>query len=96
MFNDEICKYLTGVSNKLELDFAKYLSTIGKDMWIRQVLVPGYTDKEEDLLNLKKFLSSLKTVKKLEILPYHDMGKSRLQIRIRRCTFSNTTRCSKS
>lgn len=73
--NDEICKDLTGVSNKLELDFAKYLSTIGKDMWIRQVLVPGYTDKEEDLLNLKKFLSSLKTVKKLEILPYHDMGK---------------------
>ena len=35
-------------------------------MWIRQVLVPGYTDKEEDLLNLKKFLSGLKTVKKLK------------------------------
>ena len=73
--NDEICKDLTGVSNKLELDFAKYLSSIGKDMWIRQVLVPGYTDKEEDLLNLKQFLSELKTVRKVEILPYHDMGK---------------------
>ena len=44
-------------------------------MWIRQVLVPGYTDKEEDLLNLKQFLSELKTVRKVEILPYHDMGK---------------------
>ena len=64
--NDEICKDLTGVSNKLEL---------GKDIWIRQVLVPGYTDKEEDLLNLKQFLSELKTVRKVEILPYHDMGK---------------------
>ena len=44
-------------------------------MWIRQVLVPGYTDKEEDLLKLKEFLSTLKTVDKIEILPYHDMGK---------------------
>ena len=44
-------------------------------MWIRQVLVPGYTDKEEDLKKLKEFLSTLKTVKKIEILPYHDLGK---------------------
>ena len=43
--------------------------------WIRQVIVPGYTDDEEDLLKLKNFISSLKTVKKIEFLPYHDMGK---------------------
>ena len=73
--NDEICKDLTGVSNKKELEFARYLSEHGKHMWIRQVLVPGYTDKEEDLLKLKDFLSALKTVDKIEILPYHDMGK---------------------
>lgn len=62
--NDEICKDLTGVSNKKELEFAKYLSKQGKDIWIRQVLVPGYTDKEEDLKDLKEFLSELNTVKK--------------------------------
>lgn len=73
--NDEICKDLTGVSNKRELEFARYLSEQGKDIWIRQVLVPGYTDKEEDLKDLKEFLSKLKTVKKVEILPYHDLGK---------------------
>ena len=73
--NDEICKDLTGVSNQKELEFAKYLSNIGKPMWIRQVLVPGYTDKEEDLIKLKEFLDSLKTVQNIEILPYHDMGK---------------------
>lgn len=73
--NDEICKDLTGVSNKKELEFAKYLSDIGKPMWIRQVLVPGYTDKEEDLIKLKEFISKLKTVNKVEILPYHNMGK---------------------
>lgn len=73
--NDEICKDLTGVSNKKELAFAKYLSSIGKPMWIRQVLVPGITDKEEDLLKLKEFIHSLNTVEKVEILPYHDMGR---------------------
>ena len=73
--NDEICKDLTGVSNKRELEFAKYLRKQGKDIWIRQVLVPGYTDKEEDLKDLKEFLSELNTVKKVEILPYHDLGK---------------------
>lgn len=73
--NDDICKELTGVSNKLELEFAKYLSDNNKDIWIRQVLVPGITDNEEDLLNLKFFLNTLKTVKKVDILPYHDLGK---------------------
>ena len=66
---------MTGVSNKKELEFARYLSDNGVHMWIRQVLVPGYTDKEEDLIELKDFLSTLKTVDKVEILPYHDMGK---------------------
>lgn len=73
--NDEICKDLVGASNKLELEFARYLSENGKDMWIRQVLIPGYTDKEEDLIKLREFIKSLKTVKKVEILPYHNLGK---------------------
>ena len=73
--NDDICKELTGVSNKKELEFAEYLSEHGKTMWIRQVLVPGYTDKVEDLKKLKQFISTLKTVEKVELLPYHDMGK---------------------
>ena len=73
--NSEKCKNLVGVSNKKELDFAKYLSDLGKPMWIRQVLIPGYTDDENDLIELKNFINSLKTVEKVEILPYHTMGK---------------------
>ncbi len=73
--NDEICKDLTGVSNKKELAFARYLSSIKKDMWIRQVIVPGITDKEEDLLKLREFISSLDSVTNVEFLPYHDMGR---------------------
>lgn len=72
--DDEKCKNLVGRSNKLELDFAKYLSDNNIPMWIRQVLVPGITDDKEDLLNLKDFISSLKNVQKVELLPYHDMG----------------------
>lgn len=73
--NDEKAKELTGVSNRKELEFAKFLSSIGKPMWIRQVLVPGITDDEQDLLALKDFIFTLKTVEKVEILPYHDLGK---------------------
>ena len=73
--DDEKCKDLVGHSNKLELEFAQYLSNNNIKMWIRQVLVPGYTDDRDDLIKLKNFISSLKTVEKIEILPYHDMGK---------------------
>lgn len=73
--NDEKAINLTGVSNKKELEFAKYLSSIHKPMWIRQVLVPGYTDDEQDLIKLREFISTLKSVEKVEILPYHDLGK---------------------
>ena len=73
--DEEKCKELVGFSNKKELEFARYLSDNNIKMWIRQVLVPGYTDAEDDLLKLKDFLSTLKTVEKVQILPYHSMGK---------------------
>ncbi|MBQ2835621.1 MAG: pyruvate formate lyase-activating protein [Clostridia bacterium] len=73
--DDEKCKKLVGISNKRELEFAQYLSDNNIKIWIRQVLVPGYTDDEEDLKKLKKFIKSLKTVEKVQILPYHSMGK---------------------
>ncbi len=69
------CKDLVGFSNEKELEFIKYLNKINKPMWIRQVLVPGYTDDKQDLLKLKEFINSLTTVEKVEILPYHTMGK---------------------
>ncbi len=73
--NSEKCKNLVGFSNEKELAFARYLSDNDIHMWLRQVLVPGYTDDEQDLLKLKDFINSLNTVDKVEILPYHDMGR---------------------
>ena len=74
---DEKCKELVGHSNKQELEFAKYLSDNNIPVWIRQVIVPGITDNEEDLLELKEFINSLKNVKNIELLPYHELGKSK-------------------
>lgn len=73
--DSEKCKNLVGFNNEKELAFARYLSDNNIHMWIRQVLVPGYTDDEQDLLKLKNFISNLNTVDKVEILPYHDMGR---------------------
>lgn len=75
--DNEKCIELTGISNKYELEFAKYLSDNGIDIWIRQVLVPGYTDKEEDLIKTRKFIDTLKTVKRVEVLPYHNFGREK-------------------
>ena len=66
---------LVGVPNTNNLNFAKYLSDNNIPMWIRQVIIPGYTDNENDLVKLKNFISTLNSVEKVELLPYHNLGK---------------------
>ncbi len=73
--NNEKCINLTGAPNKHTLEFAKYLNNLNIPVWIRQVLVPGYTDDKFDLLELKNFINSLTNVEKVELLPYHNLGK---------------------
>lgn len=73
--NPDKCKDLVGFSNEKELAFAKYLSDNNIPIWIRQVIIPGITDNKEDLIELKKFINSLKTVQKVELLPYHNLGE---------------------
>lgn len=72
--DEEKHKWLTGWTNKNILDCAEYLSEQGVDMWIRHVLVPGITDNEDELRRTREFIDSLKTVKKVEVLPYHTLG----------------------
>lgn len=73
--DDDKCKELVGSSNKLELAFARYLSDNKIPVWIRQVIIPGITDDKEDLLKLKDFINSLSSVEKVELMPYHTLGK---------------------
>lgn len=67
-------KELTGKPNENILDMAKYLSDINKPVWIRHVLVPGISDKDEYLIELNNFIETLDNVKKVEVLPYHTLG----------------------
>ena len=48
---------------------------IGKPVWIRHVLVPQRNDKDEYLEKLYDFISTLKNVLKVEVLPYHTFGE---------------------
>ncbi|MDE6593979.1 MAG: pyruvate formate lyase-activating protein [Oscillospiraceae bacterium] len=77
--DDEEHKKLTGHSNRNILAFARFLSERKKELWIRHVVVPGITYNEEYLHRLGEFISTLKSVKALDVLPYHDMGKAKYQ-----------------
>lgn len=65
---------LTGCPNTNSLDLFRYLSEIKKPVWIRQVLVPGYTDDPESLARTRDFINTLANVERVEVLPYHNMG----------------------
>ena len=72
--NEDEHKKLTGYSNKNILDFAKYLSEKNVPMWVRHVVVPNITYNEKYLIQLEEFLATLKNIKALDVLPYHDMA----------------------
>ena len=71
---DEPHKIITGAGREKTAGFARLLSDMDIPVWIRYVLVPGYTDSEEDLKAAALFIKNLRNVKKIEVLPYHSMG----------------------
>lgn len=73
--DDEEHKRLTGKGNRNILAFAEHIRDMGIPVWIRHVVVPGITDKYEELFALGEFLSTLSNIKALDVLPYHDMAK---------------------
>lgn len=72
--DDETHRGLTLHSNKNILDCARYLSDIRKPVWIRHVLVPGITDDDASLKELRAFLDTLQNIERVEVLPYHTLG----------------------
>ncbi len=70
----EVYKNLTSVELDNTLKFAKYLSEIGKPVWIRHVVVPTITDNNELLEATAKYISELGNVEMVEVLPYHTLG----------------------
>ena len=75
----EAHKELTGHDNAGVLAFARYLDEKKVDTWIRHVVVPGITDKQDAWLRLGSFLGTLSNIKALDVLPYHVMGVSKYE-----------------
>lgn len=71
------CEKLTGKSNRRALELIEYLNSINKDVWIRCVMVPSLTDNEEHIIKLSQYVKKFDNITRFEILPYHDMARSK-------------------
>ena len=73
-FNPTRHQSLTGRSNEQTLKTAEWLHQHNRPMWLRYVLVPGYSDFEEDIRALGEHFRSYDNIQRVEILPYHRLG----------------------
>jgi pyruvate formate lyase activating enzyme len=78
--NNEWHKKLTGLKNNTTISVAEYRESTGKPMWLRYVLVPGWTDQEEYLHEWGQYFTNYKTIERVEIIPFHQMGKHKWDI----------------
>lgn len=77
--DDGAHRRLTGHSNERILAFAQKISDCNVPVWIRHVIVPGWTDGAEEQEQLGYFIGGLKTLKAIDVLPYHDMGRRKYE-----------------
>lgn len=75
MWDPERHRRLTGMDVAPVLDFARRLSDCRRPVWIRFVLVPGLTDDTENVTQIAKFSATLKNVERVDVLPFHQMGR---------------------
>ncbi|QTE28317.1 pyruvate formate-lyase-activating protein [Pengzhenrongella sicca] len=75
--DEETYKRVTGRELQPTLDFGRRLAAHGIEIWIRFVLVPGLTDAVENVDAVADFVASLPTVSRVEVLPFHQMGRDK-------------------
>ena len=73
--DEKVHQTLTGQTGENIKEMAREMSDMGQPMWIRHVLVPGGSDKDEYLHRLADFIHTLSNVERVEVLPYHTLGK---------------------
>jgi len=66
---------LTGMDNAPTLAFGRRLAERRRPIWVRYVLVPGVTDDLDDIAHTAAFAAGLGTVERVDVLPFHQMGK---------------------
>lgn len=74
-FGPDQHRRVTGIDNHAVLAFAERLSALGRPAWVRFVVVPGLTDDRDDVRELARFVSALSNVERVELLPFHQLGK---------------------
>ena len=72
--DDEIHREYIGVPNAKIFQFMRELDQRSIPVWIRHVVVPGYTDDRQHAERLSHFIAQFKVVQNVELLPYHEMG----------------------
>lgn len=75
--DDEMHQRTTGLSNNLVLENARLLDELGKQIWIRVPLIPGINDDEHSLADLGRFVTSMRSVDAIQILPYNPSGEEK-------------------
>lgn len=68
-------RHLTGMDVGPVIEFARRLAERNRPIWVRYVLVPGLTDDSKEIAQIAKFSSSLGNVKRVDVLPFHQMGR---------------------
>jgi pyruvate formate lyase activating enzyme len=71
--------HLTGKEPGPTLDFARRLAQRRKTIWLRYVLVPGLTDNESDIAQIAAFAADLGNVERVDVLPFHQLGRHKWQ-----------------
>jgi pyruvate formate lyase activating enzyme len=72
--NPETYRNVTGRDLTPTLRFAERLATIGKPVWVRFTLVPGFTDDPENVDGIARFVAPMKNVEWVEVQPFHQLG----------------------
>ena len=83
-WGNERHRVLTGRDIEPTLAFARRLAQLKRPIWVRFVLVPGLTDDAADIANIARFAASLGNVERVDVLPFHQMGRfkwERLKLR---------------
>ncbi|ADY56678.1 pyruvate formate-lyase activating enzyme [Syntrophobotulus glycolicus DSM 8271] len=75
----EKCRELTGRSNEKVLALLGHLENLHQAVWIRNVLLPGFTDTEKHISDLCAYVQKLQNVQNFEVLPYHALAKAKYQ-----------------
>lgn len=70
-------KEITGFEMKEIDNFISAINKANKDVWIRQVIIPGITDTKEYIDSLVTYLSKIKNVKRVDFLPFHRLGREK-------------------